>query len=111
MRMFRNVCAHNEVVYNYKLVGYHLRAIEVSSLFAHYKIPFNKKKGIFERNTNNLFALIVIFKTMLPKNQFNEFIDQYTSSLKIINTMNPIILKKIQQMIGVPENYRDLKGL
>ena len=108
MRMFRNACAHNEIVYNYKTVGFHLRAKEITHLYTHFNIPFIKEKNKFEKGTNDLLALAFIFKTMLPKNQFKEFIDQYKS---ILNKLNSRTLARIINTLTVPKDIETIKSL
>ena len=101
MRMFRNACAHNEVIYDYKTMGFNLRAKEISDLYE----MFNIKNG-----TNNLFAVILILKKLLLKENFKEFLDQYNSIIKDLSKMkNKKSLNKIFTILSVPANINRLR--
>lgn len=61
---FRNVCAHNERLYNY-----HTRLGIPSSLFKGITVSTNYQN-------NNLFSVAVCFKSVLPDRKFKEFISE-----------------------------------
>ena len=110
MRMFRNACAHNEVIYDYKTMGFNLRAREISEIYNHFNIKSNN--GKYETGTDNLLAIFFIFKTMLLKERFNEFIAQYKSIIKDLHRMkNPDALDRITKILSIPNNIDELLGL
>ena len=55
----RNVCAHNERLYDYK---YHKGVIDNTKLHEVLQIP--KRKGQYVKGKKDLFAVVIIFKYM-----------------------------------------------
>ena len=81
LQLFRNACAHNEVVYNYKTAR-SLRQKDIKNIYELYNIEKNEKNNKYIHGTNDIFSLIIIFKLMLDKVQFNDFKLQLKSILK-----------------------------
>lgn len=75
MQLFRNACAHNEIVYNYKTLC-SLSQNDINEIYNLYKIEKNNKTGKYINGTNDVFAIIIIFKLLLTKDQFSDFLSQ-----------------------------------
>ncbi len=80
MQLFRNACAHNEIVYNLRTFC-SLSQKDIKHIYNQFSIKINTKSGKYQKGTNDLFALIIIFKLLLSKGHFTEFISQLKSLL------------------------------
>lgn len=112
MRMFRNACAHNETIYNYKTFGYRLNAGPVEDFLTVFKVGRDRHNR-YVRGTNDIFAIFLIFKKMLNHTHLNEFMSQY---LSIFNTLskakiNSISMQKIIDELNLPLEIQKLKNL
>ena len=80
LQLFRNVCAHNEVIYNYRTYK-SLSQKELKYIYEAYNIILDGNTGRYYHGVNDVFSLIIIFKLLLTKDQFSEFISQFNSLL------------------------------
>jgi abortive infection bacteriophage resistance protein len=116
IRMFRNACAHNETIYNFKTFGYRLNSNSIQEFLNYFNITDRDKNNHYKSGTNDLLALFFIFKIMLPKKQFKEFIEQYLSIfnnllMKGTSKVNDISIKNIIKEINIYTNIKDLTKL
>jgi len=99
--LFRNKCAHNEIVYNFKTTR-SLAQKEVKNIYELYKVPINKQTGRYIYGVNDVFALIIIFKHLLNKSHFTEFIAQLKSLLKALKKkLEGVIYQRILNSMGI----------
>lgn len=95
----RNRCAHDERLFSY---------------LSYVGIPNNTYLKYFRirKVKSNYFALITIFKILLPRNRYSNYHDQLDILLKELNSQLKVIPPKvIRNMMGMPEKWRRLKGL
>ncbi|MBR4419054.1 MAG: Abi family protein [Clostridia bacterium] len=112
VRMFRNACAHNEPVYSFKTIGYRLNSESIKDYLEYFNIDELDNNNHFTKGTNDLLAIFFIFKIMLPKNKFKEFVDQYFSIVKNFEKkVKSEFSSDIIARLNVPNNIRDLVGM
>lgn len=112
VRMFRNACAHNETVFNFKTVGYRLNSDTIKVYLDYFKIVEVDKNNHYRKGTNDLLAIFFIFKIMLPKNKFQEFVDQYLSITKnFTKKVKSQFSSNVLSEMHVPDNIRELLNL
>lgn len=83
LQLFRNVCAHNEVVYNFKTFK-SLSQKGIEKIYKTFNIEKDIKSGRYKHGINDIFALVIIFKLVLPKTDFLEFLSKFKSLLNIL---------------------------
>ena len=95
----RNRCAHDERLFSY---------------LSYVEIPKNNYFKYFHVNrpAKNYFALITVLKVLLPKERYCE----YQCSLEILlnklsNQLKVISINDILKMMGMPKNWKKIKGL
>ena len=88
---FRNVCAHNERLYNYTTKQNCLRDLPIH-------------KTIKNIGKNDLFAITLCFKYLLNKDDFNIFLNQLNFILTQYR-LNSCNLLKILKFMGFPEDW------
>ena len=104
---YRNLCAHEDIVYDHRTQTF------ISDTKYHELLKIEKNElGEYIQGKNDLFAVIIIFKQMLNKDRFEELIkeieicfDRFDRNVSIITNEN--LLKRM----GFPKNYMDIKDL
>jgi abortive infection bacteriophage resistance protein len=98
---FRNVCAHNERLYNHKTKD------DIPDTVIHKKLNIPKKGNRYGCGTKDLFALVISFRYLLPQNEFLQF---KSSLVKLINqfcTDNNIVTEaELLNKMGFPPNWK-----
>ncbi len=68
--------------------------------------------GVYKNGKNDLFAIVIIFKQMLQKERFKEFIKEINAAFDIFsNSVNTITVEKLMERMGFPENYKEIIDL
>lgn len=100
---YRNLCAHEDIVFDHKTE----RVIPDTE--------FHSKLGIFRMDDeyiygkNDIFAVILIFKYMLEEDEFRLMLKEFEYELeKLDSRIDSIPVEKIMDTMGVPKNYMDL---
>lgn len=100
---YRNLCAHEDIVYE------HRTQKEINDNKYHHILDIPKMDGEYIYGKNDLFALIIILKYILSKDDFtlmlNEIsyeVDLLAGRLKVIN------ITKVLDVMGFPLNYQEL---
>lgn len=103
---FRNVCAHEDILYDHRTQ----RVIPDSKFHRLLNIPKGEDGYIYGKN--DLFSLVIMLKVMLSKDDFDEMIIEISREVenldKIVNT---VPLDTILNRIGFPNNWKDIKEL
>lgn len=106
LTLIRNICAHDEKLYDIKMKN------RISSTIYHKRLKIEHKNGNYQLATRDLFSVIIILKMLLEKEQFNEF---YSNIIKLIkkldNQLSSIHINKVLYKMGFPKNYKDLQKL
>ena len=108
MSIFRNICAHDERLYNTKLQN-----IEIKAGTIHSSLNINKlQNGKYANGINDVFALLICIKEFLPKTKRGEFADTIKQIDKEINKLSNKIttigINDILISMGFPTNWKDL---
>lgn len=100
---YRNVCAHGERLFTYRTID----AIADTPL--HKRLSISKKGNQYKKGKQDLFAVVIAFKYLLPDKDFLEFerrlireIDQVSKNVRHI-TQNELLVK-----MGFPENWKNI---
>ena len=101
---YRNLCAHEDIVYEHKTQTY------INDTYYHYKLNIPKNDlGEYTKGRNDLFALIIILKQVLQVDRFKEFMNEINRCFEIFDlNVNTIDNKKLYDKMGFPENYMDI---
>ncbi len=100
---FRNVCAHSERLFTYRTID------NISDLPLHSKLSIPKNGIQYLNGKNDLFAVVIAFRYLLPAKDFLTFkrrlirlIDN--TSEKLIHIDNEELLKRM----GFPPNWKNI---
>ena len=108
MSIFRNICAHDERLYNTKL-----GRVEIVSGNIHQRLGIQRNSNKkYINGTNDVFALLICIKEFLPKRTKGEFsetirlIDKEIEKLK--GKLHTIHIDDVLNSMGFPANWREL---
>lgn len=96
---FRNVCAHNERLYNYKT----RISLKKSSVFCALNGP---------RNDNcSLFSVVICMKFLLDNIEFDEFITEVENIISLLALNSSVSTQDIVRDMGFPPEWEKIKNL
>ena len=100
---FRNLCAHEDIMYEHKTQ----RAIEDTKYHAYLNIP--KTDGEYIYGKDDLFALVIILKQLLRNEDLTLLINEISYELDILEgKLHTIEIGKVLDSMGFPENYKEI---
>lgn len=104
---FRNLCAHEDMLYDHRTQ----RSIPNTRYHTYLQIEQNSD-GEYKYGKNDLFALIIIMKEMLSKEEFEDMFYQIKYEIDILDSkIDTVPLTTILNKIGFPDNFRDLTNI
>ncbi len=108
MSIFRNICAHDERLYNTKLVNIE---ILVEPIHAALGLPKNDS-GKYICGTSDVLALLICIKAFLPtssRGEFKEMLKQIDKELlKLKSKLKTVELADVLNEMGFPTNWKEL---
>ncbi len=103
---FRNVCAHEDILYDHRLQ----RSIPDCEYHEMLEIPMEEDEYIYGKN--DLFSLVIILKQMLTKEDFKKLIREIKNEVNELDEVVDVVpLEKILERIGFPFNWKDIANL
>ncbi len=103
---YRNLCAHEDIVYEHRTERY----IDNNKYHELLKIPKMDDEYIYGKN--DVFALIIILKFMLKQDQFHDMMKESEYEIeKLDGRIDSIPIDRILDRMGFPKNYMDLMDL
>ncbi len=106
LTLIRNICAHDEKLYDVKLQS------RISSTKYHKMLNIENKKGNYKLATRDLFSIAIILKLLLEKEDFNNFYTKIIKNIDILEKeITTISINKVLYRMGFPNNYKDLLHL
>lgn len=111
LTLYRNACAHDERLYNLKSMNRNMRPNNIKTLPIHATLGIPKNAGNnYMAGVNDLFAIVLIFKTMLSKEAFTNFYDSLDALMQKLSTkLTTISISRIEADMGFVPNWRDVK--
>ena len=106
MSNYRNLCAHEDILYNHKTQ----RDIPSNKYHEMLNIPLDEDEYIYGKN--DLYSLVIMFKYMLSKDDFTLLIYELGYEIDMLDgKIESIEMSKIFDQIGFPTNWRDIVQL
>ncbi len=104
---FRNVCAHNERLFDYK---YYKRGIVDTDI--HAKLQIGKRNGQYKKGKSDFFAALIALKYLLSESSFNMLIDDIDESMeRLFNSTHQLQPEQLYKYMGLPSNWREIKDI
>jgi len=100
---YRNLCAHEDILYENRTQ----KAIDDTVYHQLLKIPKVNDEYIYGKN--DLYALIIIMKQLLQKDEFKGMIIELENVVNTLNyNLHTISIDKVFQKMGFPNNWADI---
>ena len=100
---YRNLCAHEDILYENKTQ----KSIDDTVYHQLLKIPKVNDEYIYGKN--DLYALIIIMKQLLQKDEFKGMIIELENVVNTLNyNLHTISIDKVFQKMGFPANWADI---
>lgn len=113
LSIFRNACAHDERLYNLKSVNKDLRPnmIKTNSIHRSLQIPCDNSGNPIQ-GKNDLFAIVIIFKLMLSKPDFDKFCSSMKVNIESLSKQLAVIsIDDVLCEMGFPDNWTDIQNI
>ncbi|HOO68127.1 MAG TPA: Abi family protein [Bacilli bacterium] len=103
MSNYRNLCAHEDMLYNHKTQ----RAIPNNKY--HEQLNIEKVDEEYKYGKNDLYALVMMLKYMLREEEFRLLIYELGYEIDLLDEkINSVPLTKILEDLGFPSNWKDI---
>ena len=103
---YRNLCAHEDILFENKtqtLIG---------NTFYHSFLKIDKMDGEYIYGKNDLFALIIIMKQLLDKDDFTNMVEEIKNILNNLEyNLHTIEKGKVLDRMGFPDNWETIKNV
>lgn len=99
---FRNVCAHGERLFTYKT------ADSIGDLVLHKKLNIPVKRNTYQYGKNDLFAVVISLRYVLPKDDFLIFKKQLSDLIKKLVSATSLTENDILSAMGFPSNWKKI---
>ena len=100
---YRNLCAHEDILYEHKT-----QRIIPDTIY-HSMLNIEKKDDEYIYGKDDMFAVIIIFKQMLTTDEFRDMMNEISYEFDILDGKTNIIpTNKLLNKIGFPDNWRDI---
>lgn len=103
---YRNLCAHEDMLYDYQTQR------SIPDCKYHKLLNIDKEYEEYVCGKNDFFAIIIIMKSMLSHDEFRNMINEISYELErlsgLLHTTN---INEVKEKIGFPTNYRDIIDL
>ncbi len=103
---FRNLCAHEDILYEHKA------GRKIPDTTYHTKLDIMQDEEGYIYGKNDLFALIIIMKQLLVPEGFTDLLNEIEYIIAGLNSRVKVVpLNRILNNIGFPDNWLEIKEL
>ena len=103
---FRNLCAHEDILYDHRTQ----RCIPDTKYHYMLNIPMTNEEYIYGKN--DLFAVMIILKTMLSKDEFRDLMNQISYEIDLLDgKVDSVPVSLILNKLGFPDNFREILNI
>lgn len=101
--LYRNVCAHNERLFSYRVYS------EIPDTIIHKKLRIDKIGNQYRVGKKDLFSVVIALRYLLPREDFLVFKKLLGSLLrKYLRECNLIVESELLEKIGFPNNWKNI---
>jgi abortive infection bacteriophage resistance protein len=100
---YRNVCAHGDRLFTYKIFD------QIYDTSLHSKLAIPKQGNQFIYGKQDLFAVVIIFRYLLPKQDFLNFKRRLAHEIrKVTKNLEHITESELLEQMGFPPNWGNI---
>lgn len=103
MTKFRNVCAHGERLFSYRVSD------DIPDMLIHQSMKIVKKGIQYKNGKNDLFSVVIMFRYLLGSDDFANFKNKLESLIELYK-INPYSLQtsELLEYMGFPINWKGI---
>ncbi len=103
---YRNVCAHEDILFENKTHRY------IDDTVYHSLLGLKRKDDTFLVGKNDLFALIIILRQVLSNDDVKNLILEISKALENLEmNLNTITIDKVLDRMGFPYNWKEIANI
>ena len=103
---YRNLCAHEDILYDHKTQ----KSIPDNKYHYMLMIPQEEEEYIYGKN--DLFAVVLMLKIMLNKKEFSQLANEINNEINgLANHINIVSIDAVLEKIGFPSNWLEVKDI
>lgn len=103
---YRNLCAHEDILYDHTTQ----RTIPNNKYHSFLDIPMVNDEYIYGKN--DLFAVIIILRQLLSDSEFSDLVNEIGYEIDILDgKIDSVDTKSILNKVGFPDNWRDITDI
>ena len=103
---YRNLCAHEDILFENRTQK------EIENTFYHSMLKIDKMDGEYIYGKNDLFALIIIMKQLLDRDDFTNMVEEMRKIVKNLQyNLHTIEISKVLDRMGFPPNWDDIGNI
>lgn len=100
---YRNLCAHEDILYDHRTQRY------IPDTKYHYQLNIPKEEDDYIYGKNDLYSVIIIMRQMLRPDEFRNLIHEIGYEIDVLDgKIDSLPLDKILNKISFPTNWRDI---
>ena len=104
----RNLCAHDERLYNYKFST----NVSINNTNYHKMLTIPSVNNRYTMGKNDLFAVVIALKILLTSNDYDRFHHKLFSRIMSIKSkLNTITLSDVLKSMNFPENWHNISKM
>ncbi len=103
---YRNICAHEEVLYD------HRTQRSIPDCKYHQKLSIEMSEDEYKYGKNDLYAIVIIMKQMLSKDEFRDLMNQVSYEADILEgRLHSVSINSILNSCGFPNNWKEIMDI
>lgn len=103
---YRNLCAHEDIVYDNRTQK------SIDDSIYHRKLNISMMNNEYIYGKNDLFALIIILKSFLKDEEVKDLVLEIESAVNNLEyNLRSIPIAKVLDKMGFPENWKDIQNI
>ncbi len=113
LTIFRNACAHDERFFSLRTerIDHTDNSIKNTNIHESLKIEKNSS-GNYIYGKNDLFAVVIILKSLLTDSKFKEFFSSLQAELNKLNqSLHTINIDIVTKKMGFPSNWTEIESV
>lgn len=106
LSIVRNICAHDERLYNLSLHNEYNKSIDIADTIFHQNLNIQNINNRYIMGKNDLFAIVISLKALLPAREFNKFKKSLVAEIEKLNqSLSCVSISNLYDRMGFPANW------
>lgn len=103
---YRNICAHEEVLYD------HRTQRSIPDCKYHQQLCIELSDDEYKYGKNDLYAIVIIMKQMLSETEFRDLMNQVSYEADILEgRLHSVSINSILNSCGFPDNWKEIMDI